>query len=472
MSFWFCEFDRKPTRVWIVVQVILLSLIVVGVGLLVTERYWVPRVVSFLLAAEGSPAVAPVSSIPVLSVNETETPPATLQSPRSSTTPAMHTSSSHFTLNVPHTVEHGHPVVLSWQLSAVPPGGSIGFFLSGGAFPVERPLTLKTVPLSGVTGSFTWDGERYGCDPLDHPAYCTDIATGAYTITARVYDKSEVSLVDGDPVVPVVHDEKVVYTSDAMPIVLTGVPQDARIETFKQVVANNINTEYLKEANPNMLWDSTATAQENRIKPFVKATTPFTGPDASGKFCMSFTLTEPFMGSFKVCGPDKTFYQETAAQFSVTGEVALVHGVLAYQTAKQHALDMVWSLYQKRVAFKDRPTDAEAGYTGDPEFYKAWFNAHPDAGTYLLADIDDWAYRTNVVLGESRTTPLHEHSYWVFKVHVQKMGSADTLLDPFDDRLVIRVSMDGVACVVQTYPYLTHTGSVLDIHTDAIDCPQ
>lgn len=458
------RFDQKRTRLWVGVQVILLSLIAIGAGLLCTERYWLAPVVSFLLSYEQSEHSTTIPMLPgsILIESTTSSIEGTTTSlvtksvlPSSMTT----TTKKDFILRVPRTVERGHSVIISWQLPTLPAGSSIGFFINGVSLLVERPLTLKTVPLITASGSFTWDGERYGCDPLDTPTYCTDITTGEYTITARVYDKLDVSLIDGDVLVPLVHDEKLLYMTGPVPLSIGGLPGNDRVDTFKQVIANTINTELLKEANPLALWDSTATEQENRIKPYIQPDSSFTGPDAAGKFCMDFVLTTPFAGRVKVCGPDAVSFRDIALQFAVTGEFTMAPGVLSFPVAKERMLNKVWLQYQHRVAFRNRPYNIEAGYTGDAEGFKDWINVHPDADTYLSADIADWAYHTDGV------------GYWVFKVHATKIGSADVVPDSFSEMVTVRVDNNANVCVAETYDYRNHTSTVLDIHKDPIVCP-
>ena len=467
----FCKFDKKPTWLWIAVQVLLVSLILIGVTLLSTEKYWLSPVVLWLLEREQAGQSAPLpTDTGQPAIGTTPIPTSTSPTSLTTSTTSMTHSQTPFSITLPSSSKRGQPVVISWQLHDVPASASIGFFITSEALMFPRPLTLVTIPLTVASGTFTWDGERYGCDPLDTPTYCRGITTGAYTITAKVYDKKEVSLVDGDRQVPLVHDEKVLYASAEMPLLITGVPSDERIDTFKQVVANKINTEYLKEANPLALWDSTATAQEDRIKPYIKSESTFTGPDADGKFCMNFSLTAPFAGHFTVCGPDTTFYRDTADQFTATGDFEMKPGILSFAVAKQSVLDKVWMLYQGRVAFRDRPSDAEAGYTGDPEGYQQWIDAHPNADTYMAVDVNDWTYRSAGVLGQSQTTAWNGEGYWAFAVQVTKIGSAKTVPDMFNDKLIIKVDTNGKACVVHRYEYLTYTGKVLNIHTDTLLC--
>jgi hypothetical protein len=463
MSFPFTSFDRARTRAWIVVQVTLIFLIVAGVGLLATERYWLPKVVLFLLAHEQSSRSnqLPENVVPISTPVESPLLPSTPTKSSVNPNPAssMNTSVTTFSISVTAKIERGQTVTISWQLPEVPPDSSIGFTLSGKLFTPGSPLTLLTIPLTKASGSFVWNGEQYACDPNDHPTYCTGVPTGEYVITAHVYDKAKVSLVDGDRAVPIVHDEKVLYTASTR-LVLGGLPGPERIDTFTQVVANKINTVYLHEANPLALWDSTASAQENRIKPYIHEQGPFTGPDAVGMFCMSFTLSTPFVGHFTVCGPDQTYTRDSAHLFKVTGDFTPVPDVVTYQVAKQKVLDTVWSLYEHRVAFKHMPTNEEVGFTGNPDAYKTWIGAHPNADTYLDTSIEDWAYRTDA------------GGYWVYKAHTTKNGSVDMVPDPFNDILIIRVDNSGAACVAQTYDYLNFTGTVLDIHTDSIVCPK
>lgn len=286
----FKRFDAAPTRRWITIQVVLISLIVAGCVLLVAQRYWVPDVVSFLLTHTEpeyqheveipfeSVAVAMPEGVPLVSVPN-DSASTTNNTPNTNTIMSAHNDVA-FTISVPRTSERGSPVKISWHLKEMPEGASIGFFLKGGNLShVGVPLTIDSMPLSEVSGSFEWDGDRYGCDPTDTPQYCTGIDTGEYTLTVVVYDKTDVSFVDGDTIEPVLHDEKKLYSASAQ-ITITGTPHAGRIESFAQVIVKQINKDHLRIDEPYQAayWHGST---ENQVMPYITSEAPFTGPDAA-----------------------------------------------------------------------------------------------------------------------------------------------------------------------------------------------
>ncbi len=358
------------------------------------------------------------------------------------------------TVTVPTALTLGKPTTISWRVTNIPSGSSIGLRLvqlgnqwGGGS------LMLQAQNVSGtMSGTTNWDVESTGCAPTDFPMFCKmspgDVR-GAYRIDAAVYDRTDAPLVFGHPV-PGYQAPNIVARGSST-VFTIYVP---RVGYDREQAKGRLLKAAASKVAGAMSGYGHAGRQIATFERYVKIRDDFFGPNASGTYCATFDVQLPMTGTLVACGP--VWDTESYETWPVTGDVHITAPTLTYADVEAKARAVANAPYLSRVRFDHQPSMAEAGYTDYSVNFQTWSDANPDATTYLSSGVTSWTYR-------------FDGSYWLFIIYEIKAGGSESGPDRFADSVLIRVNNSGTVCKVKTVSYRADLG--IDIFATPVSCP-
>ena len=139
---------------------------------------------------------------------------------------------------------------------------------------------------------------------------------------------------------------------------------------------------------------------------------------------------------------DAGLLQIAKEDVTVTGQVRLAAGAIGRKEAIQLAQAVADKPYLSRVAFHRQPEPREAGYVSsrDGDFY-AWSRKNPHATTHLADSVSETVYRPDLGGG------------WAIVVNEIMAGGSVPDGERFADKVLVFVTPDRRACVIETAPY-------------------
>ena len=327
-------------------------------------------------------------------------------------------------------------IKLSVVTSDLPDGASMGLFLFQNLPEEEKSRTKVTegpiiatsmVLYNNTRNDFYWNLKTFKCDPAtsNKPDCAQKVVNAPYRFEAVVFRKRDVPLT-----LPNTFSDKDIITR-AYSDEFTIKPLQENLP-LKLKLQEAIKYKLMKLA----AVDSFPNIDLNR---FLGFEVELKGPDKDKNYCLKAGALRPFGGQLIACAPDV----QTPPR--VGGKVSYIESTNNYTDVKAKALKHIFTKYESRADFIDRPTSKTVK---DPEMLAQ--------ATYIERDLQEWNYTYGEV------------GLWMFAFRVHRGGRSKDLIKYFDDTVIVLVGDQGWVCTATITKHVP--GKVINLKDGVFTC--